>query len=68
MVTEVKRSQIEDAVCSSRAALAVEEDPQERVIGTLLIQAEAGGRGEGVLDNENNGRVRWQPSLIERVS
>ena len=31
----------------------------------------AGGRGGivgvGVLDSENNGRIRWQPSLIERL-
>ena len=33
---------------------------------------EAGGRGggvgTGVLDSENNGRIRWQPSLIGRLS
>ena len=32
----------------------------------------AGGRGEdvgaGVLDSENNGRIRWQPSPIGRLS
>ena len=32
----------------------------------------AGGRGGGVgtevLDSENNGRIRWQPSLIGRLS
>ena len=22
----------------------------------------------GVLDNENNGKIRWPPSLIERLS
>ena len=27
-----------------------------------------GGVGAGVLDSENNGRVRWQPSLIGRLS
>ena len=31
-----------------------------------------GGRGggveAGVLDSENNGRIRWQPSLIGRLS
>ena len=27
-----------------------------------------GGVGAGVLDNENNGRIRWQPSLIGRLS
>ena len=75
---EVKKSQIEDTVGSSWAALAMEEDPQERRIGTLLVQAGAGGgggrgRGEGggragILNSENNGRNRWQPSLIGRTS
>ena len=50
-------------------------------IGTLLLIVEAGARGgggegegqggkggAGVLDSENNGRIRWQPSLIERLS
>ena len=27
-----------------------------------------GGGGAGVLDSENNGRIRWQPSLIGRLS
>ena len=31
---------------SSWAALAVEEDPQGREIGTLLVKAGAGGRGQ----------------------
>ena len=48
VATEAKRSQIEDAVGSSWAALAEEEDPQERGIGTLLVEARAGGgRGGG---------------------
>ena len=42
---EAKRSQIEDAMGSSWAALAAEEDPQGREIGTLLVEAGAGGRG-----------------------
>ena len=46
VATEVKKSQIEDAVGSSWAALAVEEDPQEREIGTLLVKAGAGGEGQ----------------------
>ena len=46
VATEAKRSQIEDAVGSSWAALAVEENPQKRGIGTLLIEAGAGG-GQG---------------------
>ena len=66
-------------------ALAAEEDPQGRRIGTVLVEAGArggggggegrergggrgGGVGAGVLDSENNGRIRWQPSLIERLS
>ena len=73
VVTEAKRSQIEDAVGSSWAALAAEENPQGRGIGTLLVEVGAGGGGgggggvgAGVLDSENNGRIRWQPSLIGR--
>ena len=27
-----------------------------------------GGVGAGVLDSENNGRIRWEPSLIGRLS
>ena len=83
VATEAKRSQIEDTVGSSWAALTAEEDPQGREIGTLLlVEAGAGGgkgreRGGGeragrgwggVLDSENNGRIRWQPSLIGRLS
>ena len=95
VATEAKISQIDDAVGSSWAALAAEEDPQGRGIGTLLVEAGAGGGGgrggggerggggrggregrggegwsvgPGVLDSENNGRIRWQPSLIGRLS
>ena len=83
VATEVKRSQIEDAVGSSWAALATEEDPQGGGIGTLLVEAGAGGGegrggrgaggrgggvGAGVLDSEENGRTRWQPSPIGRLS
>ena len=83
VATEVKISQIEDTVGSSWAALAAEEDPQGRGIGTLLVEAGAGGGrgrggrgargrgggvGAGVLDSENNGRIRWPPSLIGRLS
>ena len=85
VATDAKRSQIEDAVGSSWAALAAEEDPQGRGTGTLLVEAGAGGGGgeggrergaggrgggvgAGVLDSENNGRIRWQPSLIGRLS
>ena len=75
-----------DAVGSSWAALAAEEDPQGIGIETLLVEAGAGGGGggregeregrggggggvgAGVLDSENNGRIRWQPSLIGRLS
>ena len=45
VATEAKRSQIEDAMGSSWAALSVEDDPQGRGIRTLLVEAEAGGRG-----------------------
>ena len=45
VATEAKRNQIEDAVGSSWAALAAEEDPQGRGIGTLLVEAGAGGGG-----------------------
>ena len=85
VATKAKRTQIEDAVGSSWAALAAEEDSQGRGIGTLLVEAEAGEGGEGgrgrrgeggggggvgteVLDSENNGRIRLQPSLIGRLS
>ena len=48
VATEAKRSQIEDTVGSSWTALAAEEDPQGRGIGTLLLIVEAGaGGGEG---------------------
>ena len=66
---------------SSWAALAAEQDPQGRGIGTLLVEAGAGGgrgRGEGrgrgggvgagVLDSENNKGIRWQPSLVGKLS
>ena len=45
VATEAKRSQIENAVSSSWAALAAEKDPQGRGIGTLLVEAGAGGGG-----------------------
>ena len=43
MAAEAKISQIDDAVGSSWTALAVEEDPQGRGIGTLLVEEGAGG-------------------------
>ena len=46
MAAEAKISQIDDAVGSSWTALAVEEDPQGRGIGTLLVE-EGAGREEG---------------------
>ena len=55
VATEAKRSQIEDAVGSSWAALAAEEDPQGRGIGTLLVEAGAGGGG-GRGGGEREGR------------
>ena len=47
VATEAKRTQTEDAVGSSWAALAAEENPQGRGIGTLLVEAGAGGAGGG---------------------
>ena len=52
VVTEAKRRQKEEAVGSSWAALAAEEDPQGRGIGTLLVEARAGEGGGG-------GRGAW---------
>ena len=43
VATEAKRSQREDAVGSSWAALATEEDPQVKGIGILLLEAGAWG-------------------------
>ena len=78
-----KRGQIEDAVDSSWATLAAEEDPQGRGIGTLLVEAGAGGAGKrgeegrgrgvgdvgsGVLNSVNDGRICWQAGLIGRLS
>ena len=42
VATEAKSSQIENAASSSWAALAAEDDPQGRGIGTLLVEAGAG--------------------------
>ena len=39
VATEVNKNQIEDAMGSSCAALAVEENPPGRRIETLLVQA-----------------------------
>ena len=47
VATEATRSQIEDSVGSSWAALTAEEDPRVRGIGTLLAEAGAGGGGRG---------------------
>ena len=47
VATEAKRSQIENAVGSSWATLAAEEDPQGRGIETLLIVEAGAGGGEG---------------------
>ena len=54
VATEGKRSQIEEEVGSSWAALAAEEDPQGRGIGTLLVEAGA-GRGGGGGDGRDRG-------------
>ena len=47
VTTEAKRSQMKDAVGISWAALATEEDPQGKGIGTLLVEAAAGEGGGG---------------------
>ena len=57
VATEVKRSQIEDAVGSSWVTLAVEDDSQWSGIGTLLVQTGAGG-GRGREEGQE-GR-RWE--------
>ena len=58
VATEAKISQIEDAVGSSWAALAAEEDSQGRGIGTLLVEAGAGGGGGGRGGRERGGGRR----------
>ena len=65
VATEAKRSQIEDAVGSSWGALAAEEDPQERGIGTLLVEAGA-GEGEDERGGERGARGRgcWTAKTI----
>ena len=55
VATEAKRNQIEDAVGSLWAALVAEEDPQGRGIGTLLVEAGAGGEGGGGGEGERRG-------------
>ena len=55
LATEAKRSQIEDAVGSSWAALAAEEDSQGRGIGTLLVEAGTGVGGRGGGGRERGG-------------
>ena len=55
VATEAKRSQIEDAVGSSWAALAAEEDSQGRGIGSLLVEAGAGGGGGRGGEREGRG-------------
>ena len=73
VATEPKRSQIEHAEGSSWASLAAEEDPHGRGIVTLLVEAggegggggrgggiggKRGGVGVGVINSEDNGRIR----------
>ena len=58
VATEAKRSQIEDAVGSLWAVLGAEEDPQRRGIGTLLVEAGAGGWGGGGGGGEGGGEGR----------
>ena len=47
VATEAKKSKIDNAVGSSWAGLAAAEDPHWRGIGTLLVEAGAGGGGRG---------------------
>ena len=67
VATEVKRSQIEDPVGSSWAALAAEEDPQERGIETLLVEAGSGGGAGGREGGRGVGgfgqREQWEDPL-----
>ena len=64
VLTEIKRSQLEDEVSASWAALAAKENHQKRGTGTLLVEAGAGEGGEGrqreggEYNNENIRRVR----------
>ena len=58
VATEAKRSQIEDAVGSSWATLAAEENPQGRGIGTLPVKAGAGGGGGRREGRERGGGER----------
>ena len=58
VATKAKRSQVEDAVGSSWPALATEEDPQGRGIGTLLVEAGGGGGGGEGRGERGAGRGR----------
>ena len=58
VATEAKRTHIEDAVGSSWAALPAEEGPQGRGIGTLLVEAGAGGGRGGGEGRERDGGER----------
>ena len=67
VATEAKRSQIQDAVDSSWAALAAKEDPQGRGIGTLPVEAggeRRGGRGAGG-ERGAWGRGCWTATTME---
>ena len=61
VATEIKRRQIKDAMGSSWEALAVEDYPQGRRMGTLLIKAGAGrGKGRGERVGRGGGGVKQQ--------
>ena len=45
VATRIKKSQVEDAVGALWVALAANDDPQERGIGTLLVEMGAEGGG-----------------------
>ena len=76
VATEAKRSQIEDAVGSSWAALVAKEDPQGGRTGAQLVEAGAGRgagggggreRGEGERGGRGGGgvgqRAQWEDPL-----
>ena len=75
VTAEAKRSQIEDAVgiMGSLSGGRVHSRKRDRnstgQSGSRRRRrgrggGERGGVGVGVLNSENNGRIRWQPSLL----
>ena len=71
MAIEAKKSQKGDTAGTLWVALAVEQDPQGRGVGTLLVEVGAGGGeggGAGVLNSGKNGRICWLLGLKARMS